>query len=284
MQNILIPTDFSNDAYNALYYVSKLFKSKACNFYLLNVYDEGTPLISRKVDNGHGEHKGLLEQLSDESHEELDHTYHKINLDHRCPNHKYKMISKKMDLVEAINIVIDDHDIDLIVMGNKGATQRLGVFWGSTTTKTIASVKRCPILAVPMNSDFKVPYEIAFATNYKRFYDAEVLEPLKQMATNCGAAVRVVHINEEEQLTKTQEGNLKTLRAYLDPMENSVHWMPNFTSKAKAIQVFLDELGIGMLVMVNYEHSFLENLLHEPVIKKLTFDIETPFLVIPGNN
>ena len=284
MQNILVPTDFSNDAYNALYYASKLFKSKAVNFYLINAYSESTPLISRSIDNGNGngERKGLLAQLKDESNEELKHTYHKINLDNKCPKHKYKMISKKMDLVEAISQAIDEHKIDLVVMGNKGKSSGLAVYLGSTTTKTMASVKKCPILAVPMNADFKVPYEIAFATNYKRHYDAEVLDPLCNMATRCGSAIRIVHINEEEHLNKVQESNLKTLRAYLDPMENSVHWMPNFTSKTKAIQVFLEELGIGMLTMVNYEHSFLEILLNEPIIKKLTFNIDIPFLVIPG--
>ncbi|MCP4974750.1 MAG: universal stress protein [Maribacter sp.] len=284
MRNILVPTDFSNDAYNALYFASKLFKSKACNFFLLNAYSESTPLISRNIDNGNGEHKGLLEQLKDESNEELKHTFHRVNLDNKCPKHNYKMISKKMDLIETISQAIDDYKIDLVVMGNKGKTSGLGVYLGSSTTKTMASIKKCPILAVPENADFKVPYEIAFATNYKRYYDAEVLEPLKGMAIHCGAALRVVHINEEEHMSKIQEGNLKTLRAYLDPMENTVHWMPNFTSKTKAIQVFLDELGIGMLAMVNYEYSFLEKLLHEPLIKKLAFNIDIPFLVIPGTD
>jgi len=282
MQNILVPTDFSNDAYNALYFASKLFKNRACNFYLLNAYNESTPLISRNIDNGNGEHKGLLAQLKDESHEELNHTYHKINLDNKCPKHKYKMISRKMDLIEAISKAIDNHKIDLVVMGNKGRTSALGIYLGSATTRTMASIKKCPILAVPESREFEVPYEIAFATDYKRYYDAKVLDPIKGMAKHCGAAVRIVHINEEEHLSKIQESNLKTLRAYLDPIENSVHWMPNFTSKTKAIQVFLDELGIGMLTMVIYEHGFLERLLHEPVIKKLTFNIEIPFLVIPG--
>jgi len=284
MRNILVPTDFSNDAYNALYFASKLFKNKACNFFLLNAYSESTPLISRNINNGNGEHKGLLEQLKDESNEELNHTFHRINLDNKCPRHNYRMISKKMDLVETISQTIDDFKIDLVVMGNKGRTSALGVYMGSSTTKTMASVKKCPILAVPENTDFKMPYEIAFATDYKRYYDAKVLEPLKGMAIHCGAAIRVVHINEEEHLSKIQEGNLKTLRAYLGPMENTVHWMPNFTSKTKAIQVFLDELGIGMLAMVKYEHSFLEKLLHEPLIKKLTFNIDIPFLVIPGTD
>ena len=285
MQNILVLTDFSDNAYNALYYVSKLFKSKSCNIYLLNAYGESTPLLSRVIENGKGSghRKGLLEQLKDESHEGLEHTFHKINLDHNCPNHTYKMISKKMELTEAISSTIDANKIDLIVMGNKGKTSGLDVYLGSSTTKTMASIKSRPILAVPVEAEYEVPYEIAFATNYKRNYDAAVLSPLKTMAAHCGAAIRVVHINEEKRLSKIQESNLKTLRAYLDPLENSLHWMPNFTSKTKAIQIFLDELGIGMLALVNYDYSFLENLLREPIIKKLSFNLEIPFLVLPGS-
>ncbi len=279
MQNILVPTDFSNDAYNALYYASRLFKREKCNFVLLNAYSENTPLVSRAVHNEN--HKGLLEQLKDESCEELKHTFHRINLDHKCRNHRYELIPKKMDLIEAISKTIDEYDIDLVVMGNKGQSNRMSVFLGSSTTRTMTSIKKCPILAIPMNKEFEVPYQIAFATNYKKYYDAQMLNPLSNMATLCGAAVRIVHINEEAHLSKTQESNLKTLRTYLDSVENTVHWMPNFTSKTKAIQVFLSELGIDMLAMVNFKHSFLEKLLHEPIIKKLTFNLDIPFLVIP---
>ena len=280
MQNILIPTDFSNDAYNALYFASQLFHNKECKFFLLNVYNESTPLRSRSVDDGN--HKGLLEQLKDESCEELKHTFHRINLDHKCTNHKYEFISKKTDLIEAIAKTIKKCEIDLVVMGNKGVSGKIGVLWGSSTTKVMSSIKQCPILAIPMNADFKVPYEIGFATNYKRQYDAQIIDPLRNMSKLCGAAIRVVHINEEEHLSRVQETNLETLRAYLDPLENSVHWMPSFTSKSRAIQEFLDELGIGMLAMVNSRRSFIENLLHEPIIKKLTFNLNIPLLVIPG--
>ena len=158
MQNILVLTDFSNDAYNALYYASKLFKSKKCNFILLNAYSESTPLISRTINNGN--HKGLLEQLKDESCEGLKHTFHRIHLDHKCPNHTYKLISKKMDLIMAVDQTIEDQKVELIVMGNKGVTSGTGVFLGSTTTKTMQSIKKCPIMAVPMNADFKVPYSL----------------------------------------------------------------------------------------------------------------------------
>ncbi|WP_281542184.1 universal stress protein [Maribacter aestuarii] len=43
MKNILIPTDFSENAWNAIVYALKLFKDEECKFYLLNTY---TPAIA----------------------------------------------------------------------------------------------------------------------------------------------------------------------------------------------------------------------------------------------
>ncbi|MDE3740838.1 universal stress protein [Maribacter polysaccharolyticus] len=284
MKNILIPTDFSNDAYNALFYASNLFKTKTCNFYLLNAYSERTPILSRNLERGegNGNRKGLLEQLKDESCEELKRTFHKINLDNKCRNHTYELISKRENLIEAISKTVDDRHIDLIVMGNKGETNGFGLFLGSSTTKAIASIKKCPILSVPMDAEFKMPYEIAFITGFKRTFDAEVLHPLKEMAAHCGSAIRIAHINEEEILSKQQESNLETLKTYLNPIGHSLHWMPDFASKTRAIEVFLEELNIGMVAMVNYDHNFFENLVKEPIIQKLACKIAIPFLVIPG--
>lgn len=38
MKKILIPTDFSNNALNAINYAAHLFKDQECAFYLLNAY------------------------------------------------------------------------------------------------------------------------------------------------------------------------------------------------------------------------------------------------------
>ncbi|MFT4833127.1 MAG: nucleotide-binding universal stress UspA family protein, partial [Psychroserpens sp.] len=39
MKNILVPTDFSEDSFNAVTYALELLKKSPCNFYLLHVND-----------------------------------------------------------------------------------------------------------------------------------------------------------------------------------------------------------------------------------------------------
>jgi len=277
MKNILVLTDFSNNAYNALFYVSRLFDQHVCHFFLMNVHDEGAPR------SDWSEEADLPTEEEKKSKEGLEKVFHRINLDNPNPKHRFEGLSEEGDLLEVVKGTIERFHIELLVLGNKGTTGLGSVFWGSTASRVIASIKGCPVLAVPEDQEFDLPKEIAFATHYKKPFDAEVIAPLRLMANRCDASIRIVHINEEKRLNKFQESNLNTLMAYLKPIEHTVHWMPNFTSKTKAIQLFLDELNIGMLVMVNYEHSFLEYLLREPVIQRMTFHVATPFLIIPGD-
>ena len=75
--------------------------------------------------------------------------------------------------------------------------------------------------------------------------------------------------------------NLMVLKSYLFDYEHSFHWMPEYAKKTIEIKDFVTELDIKMLAMINYKHSFIENLIKEPVIKKIGRQPIVPFLVIP---
>lgn len=276
MKNILIPTDFSNNAYNAIFHGAELMKGEQCTFHLLNVYNEHTLLQSK---NGTG--KNLTQQLLDESNEGLQNVYHRIKLDQPDEQHVFKAISKKGYLADVISRIIEDKQIDLVIMGNSGRSEIEAIFLGSSVLDTIGKIKQCPILTIPKEIDFTSPKEIAFVTDFVRNYDAGLLEPLLFIAKQYKSKICVMHINEEEVLDGNQEMNRSVLLKYLSHLEYSLHWMPLFKNKATTIHTFLDELSIDMLAMVNYPHSFLDRITHEPVIKRVAFDLDIPFLIIP---
>lgn len=278
MKNILVLTDFSNNAYNALFEATQLLKGNRCAFNVLNVYNQFTPLRSKSIG------KSLSEQLKDESLEGLKNVCHRIQLDEADSKHNFKTISEYGILVEAVPKIVEKEQIDLVVMGNSGCSEIEAIFMGTNTLDIIGHVKKCPILTIPKEIDFEPPKDIAFVTDYGHAYDAGLLQPLLFMAKQYDSRIRVMHINEAEVLDKYQTMNRSILLEYLLPFEHSFHWMPLFKSKATAIQVFLEELEIDMLAMVNYEHSFLQRMTREPVIKRVAFNLDIPFLVIPTSD
>ncbi len=277
MENILIPTDFSNDAYNALFHAVKFMDGEACTFHILNVFNGFTPLHNRTI------RKEIAEQQEEESQEGLKRVSQRIHFEDKDLKHKFKTISRRGNLADIVSEVVDEENIDLVVMGNTGRSEIDAIFMGSSALDVVDKVKKCPVLTIPKEIDFKTPRDIAFVTDYRRPYDAGLLHPFLFIAKRSKAKIRIMHINEEEVLDKYQSIR-RILLKYLAPFEPTQHWMPRFKSKATTINLFLEELEIDLLAMVNYEHSFLERMTREPVIKRIGFDNDIPFLVIPYSN
>ncbi len=280
MKRILVPTDFSENAYSALFYATRLFQGQECQFYILHTFDVNTPVLTSRVNTSKGDL--LYQQLSNESQEKLTETYHSIVRDTDEFNHTFETISVSKKLSETINKTIKSKHIDLVVMGTKGASGAKEIFMGSNTVNAVQKIKDCPILAIPDEFDFEELIDIAFATDFRRFYSKKELKPILQMGSLFNSNIRIMHIHEEEKLDETQEHNFKKLKEHLDGYNYTLHWMSRFDKKTEVINTFIDKMNINMLAMLYYKHSFLESITHEPVIKKIGFHASIPFLIIPA--
>jgi nucleotide-binding universal stress UspA family protein len=279
MKHILVATDFSNDAYCALFYVAKLMASRPCTIYILNVFDENTPLHGKKTKLFGS--KKRLKELEKESKENLTSTYHKIIMDAENARHRFQIISKKGILVKVITKILDEHQIDLVVMGTKGQTGAKEIFLGSNTVQAANAITKCPILAVPKQIDYKAPKEIAFMTDLKKGCVKEAIAPLLYLASLTEASIRVMHINEEEILNKEQESHRKQLELCLKDVNHSFHWVQEFDDKAMVIDAFIEKMKVDMFAMIHHKRSFFEMLVREPVIKDISIYSDIPFLILP---
>jgi len=280
MQNILVPTDFSNNAYHALCYASELFGNRTCTFFLLNVYTEKKGFSGKSIDD---DIASVSDTLREKSNARLAQTLDKIKKKNPDLKHSYELISEPADLIKVINQLVEKMEIDLIVMGNKGKKSSIPVYLGSSATKTLESIKKCPVLLVPKNAECNPTKKIALATDYKNCFDTLLIDPLIFVAQLCEASIHILHIDTKKKLDDLQKSNLKALTTCLEPFSISFDSMPDFISKTKLIQLFLEDSDIDLLVMINNEHGFLEKMLREPIIEKMVFNIDIPFLVIPEN-
>src|SRR5690606_16331726 len=280
MKRILLPTDFSENAWNATKYAISLYKDEECEFYLLNTY---TPTIAYSrfmATTSVG--KDCREAEGNNSETGLQDFLERIKKECYNPKHKFTTISSFNLLVDEIKNIIEIKKIQLVVTGTKGASGMEEVFMGSNTVRIIKSVKNCPVLAIPQHFKYRSPSEIAFATDFNRFYTTSELEPLIEMARSFNAVIRIVHVQYEiKSLTEVQQFNLNMLRRYLDGMEHYVHTVSELNSVSKTLEVFANELEIHLLAMLNYQHSYMEKMTREPVIRRVAFHTRIPLLIIP---
>ncbi|TBN04342.1 universal stress protein [Hyunsoonleella flava] len=272
--NILLPTDFSDNAWSATVYALKLYANEECTFYFLNSTYIKVSVMSNLSNR-------LLKTMEENAMKELSDLKVLAESSNANANHDFQTILSSQDIRHAIKTIIREKNIDLIVMGTKGTTRAKEVFFGSNTINVIKSIKDCPVLIVPDEFDFVKPKQIAFPTDFNRSYEADEIEPLKHLADLYNSKIRILHIDVEKKLSDIQEQHLTMLQNYLSNYEFSFHWVPNYAKKSQSINDFIEELDINILAMVRYEHSFVESIINEPVIKKLGFKPIIPFLVIP---
>ncbi len=281
MKRILIPTDFSDNAWNTILYALELYRNIPCEFYILNTYDVtpvrlATTISSQRV--GH-----IYETVKIESKEGLKMTIDDIHNSQPALHHTFKTLSKSGSLVEVLEELTDEDHFDMILMGTKGATGVKEIFLGSNTQKVIKNIEDCPVLIIPEDAYFEEISEIAFATDFERVYHKAEIAPIIGLAKNHDATIRMIHVYDKPGLDNVQSYNSSSLEEYFKNVKYDFHVIPDFSTIEDTIQAFIEELEINVLAMINYPHSFIERLLKEDVIKKITFHTTIPFLVIPAD-
>lgn len=272
--HILLPTDFSDNSWIASIYALHLYQDQFCTFYFLH----STKMKASAMSNFSNK---LFRIMTINARKELLKLKELAESTNANSNHDFEVILSTDELTDAIEFAVKKHKINMVVMGTKGSTAAKELFFGSNTVKVIQRMRLCPVLIVPTDIDFIVPKQIAFPTDFSRYYGNKELDPLKNISALYNSKIRIVHINVETHFDEVQEYNLKMLKEYLKNCEHSFHWIPDYSKRVVEIKDFIDAYGINMLVMVNYKHSFIESIVNEPVIKKIGFGPTVPFLVIP---
>lgn len=273
--HILVPTDFSNNASNALNYTTKLFANQQCVFYILHstYVSEAVARAYHSAYAPENKNNAIIEQSLAALIENTKST-------NANSKHTFETLLSDEELRNAVKNAVKEHNIDMVAMGTKGATGAVEYVMGSNTIKVIRKVTECPVLVLPEKFTFVEPKQITFPTDYNRSYDEKEIQVLKNLADLYHSKLRIVHINVDIELSEVQENNLAMLKKHLGDYEHSFHWLPDDTTKAKAIAKFVDDLEIDILAMIRYKHGILEKILNEPVIKTLTFNPKIPILVI----
>jgi nucleotide-binding universal stress UspA family protein len=277
MKKIILPTDFSENAYNAILYALQLFNDEECTFYLLNTY---TPVLYDSEYMYYNPTVSIDEVYKSNSKKGLERLQKRLTKEFKNPLHHFEKLSVFNFLTDEINEQIEEKDIDLVVMGTKGASGSKEILFGSQTVHTIKKAK-CPVLAIPSEYDFKPLKSLLLPSDLSIGFKENQLKILKNIAFKSKATLHILHVMQEEELTEIQKEGQKTLAEYFKNVSKSFHFVEGDDIQ-KAITQFQKENDIEMLSMINNKHSFFENLFFKPVIHKIGFHVKVPFLVVPS--
>ncbi|MRI00734.1 universal stress protein [Kriegella sp. EG-1] len=277
MLRILLPTDFSENSYGAIKYTLQLFKNIPCEFSLLHIYMP--PIYQAQYLAGSSGQLGLGDTIRENANTNLKKLEKRIVKEFTNSKHTFYSYAYLNTLPNQIDEMVDEKNIDLIVMGTKGATGAEEILFGTHTVHVIKKAK-CAVLAIPPNFKYENPKEILFPTDYEIAFKAAPLNLLLKIAKEHISSIEVLHVTYGNILSKKQEENKDKLN---DILKNVAHLFHERSHQEviQAINSFQQKHKMNLLVMVKNKHTFVERLFIEPVIKKIGLHITIPFMVIP---
>jgi len=277
MKKIILPTDFSNNAYNAIEYALKFFKDEECTFYLLHTY---TPAIYQpEYTLGNPGQIGLGDEYQAHALMQLEELQATLITQFNNTKHKFILHAAFNIFVDEVVKTIENEKADLVIMGTQGATGAKEILLGTRTVHLIRKAT-CPVIAIPSGFEYENPKEILFPTDYEVAYEKEQLQQLLNIAQKHISSIEVIHVSSGYDLNNIQLENKQKLN---DLLANTAHLFHELPSQGviEAINNFQLKKRMNFLVMIRNKHTFFERLFIEPVIKKIGFHITIPFMVIP---
>jgi len=279
LKSILLPTDFSKNSINAINYAVELFKNEQCEFYVINI-QKASSFVSDDLMTMTSS-ATIYHTLIDIAKKSIKNVVEDIKNKYSNDLHEFYSIVDYDNFVDGINQACNSRNIDLIVMGTKGASGAEKVLFGSNTAR-IMQRSSIPVFAVPDGCKFGGLERIAFTSNYQTTYDINDLEPLLDISRLYDSKIDILHITNDDNLSQGQENNKALLDNYFN---NLKHEFINLEKDDifKTVQQYIKSNDIKALVMTSRHHPFFERLFTRHLVETFAFKIDIPFLVMENS-
>lgn len=191
VQNILLPTDFSECADHALSHAVEMADRFDAHLHFLHVVNELDP-DWYGISNVQEEAMKLRDQIREEAHDRLAELTPDKELETTVS------LQLSFDVADTIYEYVDERDIDLVVMGTHGRRGVDRMLFGSVTEEVVREAD-CPTLTVRADADATPEQAVRRILVPVDFSDASevAVDHAKEIALTYGAEIDLLHVVEQ---------------------------------------------------------------------------------------
>ena len=275
MKNILVPTDFSQEAGYALDFGIQLAKQSGGKLHLLNVVEipvsaaadpMGAPIV-------HDWGADFIKSVSASNTEKTEDIVSKYS--DQCD------IISKVDVGIMLDLTmgyVDEHNIDQIVMGTKGATGLKEIFIGSNAEKVVR-FSPCPVITIANPSPLKDIEDMAFGLDIEGD-QSKIVPQLKAIQRALNLRIHFVYVNTPHVIVNDDEVIEKMRRFALEnDFENYTVNLRRNTLTYSGVIEFAKEMSADLIAMSTHSRKglihFFSGSLAEDVVNRSPLPVWT---------
>jgi nucleotide-binding universal stress UspA family protein len=271
METLLIATDFSPASHNAASYGVELAKRLGANVVLFNAYQAvissaDMAIVVTDAEARETSEMGLLKEKKSLA---------------VAAGVTVTTLSHEGWACDAVLTAAKKVNAKWIIAGIKGNRITGRKLFGSAVTELSRHSNR-PLILVPEEAKFAGIKNIAFASDLNDENDITFLDPLHEIGQKFEARLYVVRVIKKgmdevvEMLMRPTllKWHFKELKpTYEFELDNNV---------AHAMNKFVKQHNIDMIVMIKQDHTFLERIFTKSNTKEMVFEAKVPVIILPN--
>lgn len=275
MKNIIVPTDFSKNAANAMHYAAALAQAAKARLVLYHAFPY--PVISTDVPV---EIQSYIDEMTENHVEKLIKLRH--SLEEKYPI-EINCIAQAGSVAYNLQEIMQREKGDLAVMGLRGANPAINVLIGSTTFEVLRQGKT-PLLIVPHEVAFHKPERILFACDDPYIENASVVRPLKDLATLFGAEIEVYMVNPPQLIpAPAKTPRMSNLERHFDKLKHA-YTFDQAEGVRESILKGISESKADILTMIPRHHSVWSYLFGKSDTYSIALQTTIPMLTLAENS
>lgn len=271
ISKIVVPSDFSDAAKNALHYGIGLAKKAHAELQILHVnqvalVDATIPAETYQL---------FVKEIEDQTRENYAKLEQEILKNCGVP---YTMHSRYGFVTDEICDFSQKHECDLIVMGTTGASGIAEILVGSNAA-SVVSKSVVPIMVVPPESGYKDMQRIVYATDYNE-PEFPALVRLVYYAELFNCPLDVIHVKSDADRYFNSENNFFKKNKDKISYPHIQYVEIEKGDIVQKINHYVEATGADLLVMAKHNRNFFDRLFHRSLSKKMAFHTHIPLLVL----
>lgn len=262
--NILLPTDFSDNADLACQYAFDIAKRSQGKVIVINAYD--LPYSDRSMTTS------LLEVMKENAEKNMAAFQRKLKEKYEVPFTTEVRLGNPIRLIKEM---ANKENIDLIIMGTKGASGLEEILIGSNAASVIQNSNK-PVLVIPPDANGKPLKKIVFASDFDMDNMEGALKNLNAFAELNDSGIDVLHVQNG---SKAKSGTRDALQAALSNRVNEFTILQTDNVEEAIINEAKKE-SADLIAAIAKRYGFFEGLFHRSLTSKLAYHTTIPLLVL----
>jgi nucleotide-binding universal stress UspA family protein len=273
MKTIIVPTDFSPIAINAMNFAADMAVNINASLLLLHVYQVPVSMTDVPVI------MVSSEELRTSTETKLNELKNAVK---ERSSGKLKVYTdvRMGDVTDELEGLCKTVQPFAVIMGTKGTTGFERVLFGSTTLKTIRHLT-WPVIVVPPGKEYGTGIKkIGFACDFDKVVENTPIQFIRNMVKEFGAELHVLNVDYESRHFKpeTPEESLM-LHTLLEGLDPDYHFI-NHPDIEDGINEFVDQNEIDLLITIPKKHKVLDNLFKQSSTSQLVKQSHVPVMCV----